>query len=241
LHKRENQQKEAMMEDDVLTEQIAYYRARAQEYDESLGSTQEPQGAFAQAIHLLQHMGPFEQILELACGSGIWTRVLVQMGREVTALDAAPEMLELAKRKLGNAPVRYQQANLFAWEPVQQYDLVFFDFWLSHVPPERLGPFLQRVRQALQPGGSVVLIDQYTPTEEDRQLMKEGTGEPLYAERPLRDGRTFTIVKVFYELATLERLFTTLGFESQVHQLDDSFFLFSARQRQFFPNQVPAD
>src|SRR6266852_5534654 len=125
------------MEHDILNEQITYYRARAQEYDESIGETGEPQGAFASAAHLLKQMGPFEQVLELACGTGIWTRSLLQVGYEITAMDAAPEMLEIAQSKLGNAQVHYQQADLFKWEPLQQYDLVFFASWLSHVPPAR--------------------------------------------------------------------------------------------------------
>ena len=58
----------------MLNEQIAYYRARAQEYDESVGGTEEPKGVFARAIQLLQHMGPFEQVLELASGTSTLVR-----------------------------------------------------------------------------------------------------------------------------------------------------------------------
>ena len=74
------------MEHDILNEQIAYYRARAREYDESVGETGEPKGVFARAMHLLEEMGPFEQVLELACGTGIWTRALLQVGRDITAI-----------------------------------------------------------------------------------------------------------------------------------------------------------
>ena len=219
------------MKHDMLNEQIAYYRARAQEYDESVGGTEEAKGTFARAIQLLQHMGPFEQVLELACGTGIWTSALLQIGQHITAIDAAPEMLDIAQRKLGNAPVHYQQANLFEWEPVQQYDLVFFAFWLSHVPPERLSAFLNKVKRAVRPGGYVVMIDQYAPTEEDRRLVKEGEGGTIYAERSLRDGQTFTILKVYYDVMVLQEIFLHLGFESTIHQLDDSFVFFSARGR----------
>src|SRR5260370_28000900 len=152
------------MKYDMLNEQVADYRERAKKLDEWVGGTQEEKGTFARAIKLLQHMGPFEQVLELACGTGIWTSALLQIGQYITAIDAAPEMLDIAQRKLGNAPVHYQQANLFEWEPVQQYDLVFFAFWLSHVPPERLSAFLNKVKRAVRPRGYVVMIDQYAPT-----------------------------------------------------------------------------
>lgn len=213
----------------MLNEQIAYYRARAQEYDESIGATEDPQGAFAEAMDLLRTMGPFERVLELACGTGIWTGVLLQIGREITALDAAPEMLEIARQKLGNASVRYQQVDLFQWEPTQEYDLVFFAFWLSHVPPEELDAFLDKVQRAVRPGRSVVIVDQYAPTSEDRQLIKE-EGD-IYVQRPLHDGRIFTIVKVFYDLKTLRDSLQHRGFEVVMHELSDGFFFLAARRQ----------
>jgi demethylmenaquinone methyltransferase/2-methoxy-6-polyprenyl-1,4-benzoquinol methylase len=221
------------MEKSILNEQIAYYRARAQEYDESLSEishflsqekeTSEPEGALAQGMRLLQQMGPFEHVLELACGTGIWTRVLLTIGQEVTAIDAAPEMLSIAQSKLGDVPVHFQQADLFSWEPMQTYDLVFFAFWLSHVPPATLDPFLDKVRRAVGPRGHLVIVDEHAPTDEDRLLSKEG----IYATRPLKDGRTFTIVKVFYNLTILQEKLTHLGFEVEIHKLSDIFFFLS--------------
>src|SRR4051812_26268675 len=100
------------MEDDILQEQIAYYRARAQTYDEEiLGSsffdasdeeTGHREGELAIATHILSGMGPYDRVLELACGTGIWTRILATIGRAVTAVDAASEMLEIARQKLGS-------------------------------------------------------------------------------------------------------------------------------------------
>src|SRR5947208_3153350 len=100
--------------DDVLSEQIEYYRARAKEYDATtlgtagfapVGAVGSIGGELAAAAHLLEKLGPFRQILELACGTGTWTQVLITIGDEVTAIDAAPEMLEIARQKLGDAPV----------------------------------------------------------------------------------------------------------------------------------------
>jgi demethylmenaquinone methyltransferase/2-methoxy-6-polyprenyl-1,4-benzoquinol methylase len=228
------------MEDDVLQEQITYYRARAQTYDEEIlgssffaASDEEAghrEGELAIATHILARMGPFDRVLELACGTGIWTRMLAKIGREVTAVDAAPEMLEIARQKLGNAHIRFQQADLFHWDPgpgeEEEYDLVFFASWLSHVPPAALDAFLDKVRRAVAPGGLLAIVDEYAPTEEDRLVAKGDT----YATRPLRDGRTFTIVKVFYDPAFLEDKLNRLGFEVETQRVGDSFFFLSARR-----------
>ncbi len=217
------------MEHDILQNQIAYYRARAQEYDETTEGVEELNGAFARARDLLQQRGPFEHILELACGTGAWTQVLLAMGQDITALDAAPEMLTIAQQKLADARVHYQQVDLFAWKPTREYHLVFFANWLSHVRPQELVAFLTKVAHAVRPGGYMAIVDQYAPMLEDREIAQEGEGGRIYALRPLRSGETFTIVKVFYKIEILQEVFTSLGFDVSVHQLNNFFFFLEAR------------
>jgi ubiquinone/menaquinone biosynthesis C-methylase UbiE len=219
------------MSNDILSEQIAYYRARAQEYDESVfqidrftsGEEVPPDdltGDLVAALKVLLALEPVEQAVELACGTGIWTRELLKIAQTVTALDASPEMLEINRRKLADSRVRYQQADLFSWEPEQQYDLVFFAFWLSHVPPEALEAFFARVQRAVRPGGRLFIIDQYAPLPDDLLLPQDG----IYHTRALHDGRTFQIVKVFYDLAMLEEKLSQPGFTVTAQQHGDVFF-----------------
>ncbi len=74
------------------------------------------------------------------------------------------------------------------------------------------------------------MIDQYAPTSKDREIMTEGEGGSLYAHRSLHDGKTFTIVKVFYDVMTLQETLASLHFEVTLHQLSDIFFILSARR-----------
>ena len=219
-----------MKDQHILDEQMTYYRKRAQEYDETTGQTGEIQRAFARARELLQQLAPCEQILELACGTGTWTLTLIPLGQELTAIDASPEMLSLARQKVGKACVKFQQADLFQWQPTQQYDLVFFANWLSHVPPQRLETFLGTVARAVRPGGSLVMVDQHAPLQEDREIIVQDAEEgAIYANRSLLNGQTFTIVKVFYDRQHIENLLEKLGFVVTVQKLDDIFFFLEAR------------
>ena len=220
-----------MMDQHILDEQTTYYRQMAQEYDETTGQTEDLQRAFARARDLLQQHAPVEQILELACGTGTWTRALLPLGRELTAIDASPEMLSLARQKVGNAVVQFQQADLFQWQPRQQYDLVFFANWLSHVPPQRLDAFLGTVARAVRPGGSLVMVDQYAPMQEDREIIVQKEEGAIYAKRSLLNGQTFLIVKVFYDLQIIENLLDALDFTVTVQKLDDIFFFLQARRK----------
>jgi ubiquinone/menaquinone biosynthesis C-methylase UbiE len=219
-----------LMEQRILDEQMTYYRKRAQEYDETTGQTEAIQRAFARVRELLQQHAPWEQILELACGTGTWTCALLPLGQELTAIDASPEMLSLARQKVCNALVQFQQADLFHWQPSQQYDLVFFANWLSHVPPQRLEAFLGTGDRAVRPGGSLTMVDQYAPLQEDREISVRDKEEgAIYANRSLLNGQTFTIVKVFYDLQLIEKMLGALGFVVTVQKLDDIFFFLQAR------------
>ena len=220
-----------MMDQHILDEQMTYYRKMAQEYDETTGQTEDLQRAFARARDLLQQHTPVEQMLELACGTGTWTRALLPLGRELTAIDASPEMLALAQQKVGNAVVQFQQADLFQWQPRQQYDLVFFANWLSHVPPQRLDAFLGTVARAVRPCGSLAVVDQYAPMQEDREIIVQKEEGAIYAKRSLLNGQTFIIVKVFYDLQIIENLLDALDFTVTVHKLDDIFFFLHARRK----------
>ena len=223
-----------MTPNNILGEQIAYYRARAQEYDESVLLTgryshereESTENLDLHARTLLQQLPACETILELACGTGIWTRALLGLGQQVTALDASPEMLEINKQKLADPRVQYQQANLFVWEPDQTYDLVFFASWLSHVPPELLDSFLAKVFAAAGPGGKIAIFDQHAPTDGDLHAARS----ELYHERFLHDGRSFMIVKVFYDMQELRAKFEQAHFKVTISTLDSIFFLLVAER-----------
>jgi ubiquinone/menaquinone biosynthesis C-methylase UbiE len=72
----------------ACAEQLAYYRAVASEYEDH---TIDVPGQ----DELLSAIGSFHptgDVLELACGSGIWTETLLRSATTVTAVDGAPEI-----------------------------------------------------------------------------------------------------------------------------------------------------
>jgi ubiquinone/menaquinone biosynthesis C-methylase UbiE len=142
-------------------------------------------------------------ILELAAGTGPWTRNLVETAASVTAVDASPEVARLNAERVKSSRVRYVQADLFEWRSDTLYDFVFFGFWLSHVPEHRFVDFCRMVRSALRPDGQAFFIDNLFGQEQTAPNHKE-IGRDGVVERKLTDGQTFNIVKIFYEPAALE-------------------------------------
>jgi hypothetical protein len=65
--------------DDLLAEQVAYYRRRAGEYDETAYGDLD--AARARITRLLAALRPAGNVLEIACGTGVWTSALADAGR----------------------------------------------------------------------------------------------------------------------------------------------------------------
>jgi demethylmenaquinone methyltransferase/2-methoxy-6-polyprenyl-1,4-benzoquinol methylase len=204
---------------DLLAEQIAYYRARAGEYDASTPLEEESRATLMAALHACEPLG---DVLELACGTGKWTRELARSATQLTALDAAPEMLAIAAAKVSVPGVRFIEADVFAWRPDRRYDLVFFAAWLSHVPPQRFAAFWSLVAECVAPQGRVFAIDERPAGEAGEQRIA-GAAAPAVL-RPLADGAVYRAVKVFYEPAALERSLTALGWSARVQPVGSRFF-----------------
>ena len=157
-------------------------------------------------------------MLELACGTGLFTRLIAPRVARLTAVDASPEVVAINRARVGADNVDYVQADLFAWRPMQRYDAVFFSFWLSHVPDERFGAFWEMVAAALAPSGAVYLIDSaFDPTSTAKNHVLPGR-EAGIVTRKLNDGREFRIVKLFYEPGMLAAKLEPLGWRAQLSQ-----------------------
>ncbi len=135
------------------------------------------------------------EVLELAAGTGIWTQRLACAASTVTDVDASSEMLAINRVKVASPRVFYVLADLFSWHPDRVYDAVFFGFWLSHVPRERLDDFLRSCVGMLRPGGRVFFVDSRRPPDTPITPHQGAAPESQVAVRSLKDGRTFEIAK----------------------------------------------
>ena len=217
-------------DDALLDAQIAYYRARAPEYDawwlrtgrfdrgeaNNAAWRADVDTVEAAAIDALATRRP-ARVLELACGTGLFTRHLAPRVASVTAIDASPEVIAINRARVGAGNVDYVQADVFAWQPQARYDCVFMSFWLSHVPHARFDALWSMVRRALAPGGFAYVIDSAhdpTSTAVDHAPPDRQAG---VVTRKLDDGREYRIVKVFWTPAALTARLAASGFDADLH------------------------
>ena len=220
----------------VIAEQVAYYRARAPEYDDWFFRRGEYDhgaewnrrwhtevGALRQVLDAARPSG---RVLELACGTGLWTERLAPHATELTCVDASPEVIALNRKRVGAEHVDYVCADLFRWQPPRRYDFVFFGFWLSHVPAGAFIPFWSMVARALVPGGRVFFADSrnHPASREGGYADWAPETPPTRSRRRLRDGREFEIVKIFYRPEELEAQLRSLGWRVAVRGTP-TFFL----------------
>lgn len=213
---------------DLLAEQRAYYRARAPEYDEwwqrrgrydrGEDSRAEWDRQVAVIDESLASFGATGRVLELAGGTGWWTERLARTADSLTVVDASSETLEHNRARVGRDDVHYVVADLFDWRPEQRYDVVFFSFWLSHVPRPRFSAFWSLVGDCLAPGGRAFLVDNRettTPASPDKDPYVEEYLPDLHRRR-LADGTEWRVVKVMYEPDELAALLEAEGWRPRI-------------------------
>ena len=218
---------------DIGAEMLAYYEARAPEYDDwylrrgryARGPIHDTawNAELDMAGRWLDGLPIAGEIVELAAGTGWWSPLLASKG-ELSLYDAAPAPLERARERLVAHHLRAHLHLRDAWAaPDRAVDAVFAGFWLSHVPRARLGSFLDLVRTWLKPGGTFAFIDSLSDPQ-------SGTADqPLsvddLAVRRLNDGRQFTVVKVYYQPRELEAALAASGFTAAEATTTGRFFL----------------
>jgi SAM-dependent methyltransferase len=231
--------------DPILAEQLAYYRARAREYDkwfrrEGLHDLGEEHNArwrheLNRVFSALDAFAPRGDVLELAYGTGEWTIRLAESATSVVGVDAAPEMRELALAKLqaaGRSNVELRLDDLFSWQPDRDYDVVFFAFWLSHVPERHADRFWRSVHDALRPAGRFFLVDAARAVPErnvmhgSRRSDRDGATEL----RRLEDGRAFRIIERSVDPGRLARDLREHGLDASLVETGE-FFVYALGRR----------
>ncbi len=218
---------------DLDAEMLAYYEARAPEYDDwYLRRGRYERGPVHDAAwnaeldvagRWLDALPIQGEIVELAAGTGWWSPLLASKG-ELSLYDAAPAPLDRARERLVAHRLRAHLHVRDAWaEPDRAVDAVFTGFWLSHVPRARIGDFLAIVRRWLKPGGTFAFIDSLPDPQSSAADHPTPTDDASL--RRLADGREFTIVKVYYTPDELESALRAGGFVDAAVTTTGRFFL----------------
>ncbi|HHK9554854.1 class I SAM-dependent methyltransferase [Enterobacter sichuanensis] len=119
-----------------------------------------------------QHLAHGARVLDAGCGSGRDAKAFHEMGYQVDAFDASSAMVELARQHTG-LPVQLMTFSEIDYKA--QYDGIWCCASLLHVPSSGLPEVMQKLADALKPGGVWYVSFKY------------GNGERVQGERRFTD------------------------------------------------------
>jgi SAM-dependent methyltransferase len=101
-----------------------------------------------------------KQVLDAACGPGLYAAELIRRGAAVTGFDQSPRMVEICRERAGRGEFRvHDLADPISWLPDGSVDLVLCALAIEYVD-DRVAA-LREFRRVLRPGGALVLSRQH--------------------------------------------------------------------------------
>lgn len=174
---------------------VNYYAERVAIYDETAGYNDKVAEKLRTPIkERYRKLFAGHEILEIACGSGYWTRVIGEVAKSVLAIDINSSMINLARkrcRRLHN--VKFHLSDAFTLQGVpDHFTAAFAIWWWSHMPKSEIRTFLTALHSKLVPGALVLFTDQLPGADFPRRIDADGNNIEY---RSLQDGRIFEVVK----------------------------------------------
>ncbi len=176
----------------------AYYAARAREY-EAIYAKPERQTDLRRLEQAIPDFFAGRRVLEIACGTGYWTRHIAGTANEVLATDLTGETLAIARSKaLDPGKVRFAEADAFDLPAASgPFGAAFAGFWWSHLRKSECRAFLASLARCLSPGARVMLLDNlYVPGSSSPVARTDDEGN-TWQVRGLVDGSTHEVLKNF--------------------------------------------
>jgi SAM-dependent methyltransferase len=143
------------------------------------------------------------RILDFGCGPGRDLLALIHRGHAPTGLDGTPSFVRMA-RQLCDAPV-LEQDFLALDLPAGEFDGVFANASLFHVPAEALARVLGQLHSCLRPGGVLLASNPRGNDEEGWNAGRYGVYHSLGRWREWVVGAGFEEIRHYYRPPGLPR------------------------------------
>lgn len=192
---------------------IEYYQKRAAEYDRIyLRDDPARQSELAALYALSQRALAGREVLDLACGTGFWTRVVSGAAQSILGVDINPATLEIASHKKYLCPVRFVRGDMFHLPIGSCFgDGILATFVLSHVRRQEI-PHLAGLIVPMVPSGSpIFLCDNNPVTEATTEVLWDDAQINTYKKRRLENGEQYTILKNYFNREELDTVLAPWG------------------------------
>jgi SAM-dependent methyltransferase len=130
-------------------------------------------------VRFLARLPPGARVLDAACGTGKYFRMVLDSGRTILGVDHSAGHLAVTATKFPRVPT--EKGDLQELPYRDEFDGVMCVDAMEFVPPEEWPVVVRRFAQALRREGWLYLTVELKPEERVRELTEEGrgTGHPL--------------------------------------------------------------
>jgi SAM-dependent methyltransferase len=181
-----------------------YYRERAPRYDVLYTRPEWREDLAWLKAWVADHTSR-RRVLEIAAGTGFWTKAAAASATAITATDCNPEVLALASRRGLGRHVTFTVADAYA---LPRFESAFGSgmahLWWSHVDKLREHEFLRGFTSRLLPGAELLMIDQLHLDGYSAPALRRDRAGNRYELRTLQNGRVFQIIKNYPTRAELQ-------------------------------------
>ena len=210
---------------------LDYYAARAAEY-EKVYEKPERQGDLRTLHEAIPKLFDARHVLEIACGTGYWTRRIAPHVASLTACDLTAEVLEIARAHPASRDVTFLFADAYDLSTVPGlFDAGFAGFWWSHVRRRDLNRFLEGFLRRLEPSARVVFIDNNYVEGSNYPIVRTDEAGDTYQRRRLDNGDEYEVLKNFpSESEVREALETAGATDVEVVEMQHYWYVVAHRQ-----------
>ena len=191
---------------------LEYYQQRAAEY-EKVYVKPERQADLQSLRTIVPAYFSERRVLEVACGTGYWTRPVSACATSVVAIDLAAETLDVARAQTErDARIDYRIGDAFDLAGVSgTFDAGLVAFWWSHVTIAALHGFLTGLHKRLGAGATVLVMDNTYVDGSNHPITRTDAEGNTYQRRTLDSGATYEVLKNFPSPAAVRRAVVDAG------------------------------
>ncbi len=193
-----------------MSELVDYYKQRAKEYEDVYYWTdphrQDEQELMGNRIKISL---AGRDVIDFACGTGWWDKILSETARSITVLDINDDVLVIARSKEYKCPAIFTKGDAYLPPYTKPtFDGALATFWLSHIPKAKLHNWIDTLHSTLIPGSRVFIAENANIPGIGGPIVSRDGDENTYKLRTLKDGSQHTVMKNYYSTEELMEIFS---------------------------------
>lgn len=202
---------------------LQYYEKRAPDYEDIYDKPERRDDLIWLENKLLGEVAG-RWIVEIACGTGYWTRRMASVAKAILATDVSSKLATAAGESVQTGCVSTAVADIYSLPSYSKYDCVVGGFIYSHVPCAQRQQVLQSIQQSLGFGRRLVLFDnKFVPGSSTAISKRTDAGDTVQV-RTLSDGSNHEVIKNFPSATELSNDLQSICSSVEVNESEHFWF-----------------